>query len=248
MSHITSADLETQSSCRSDQLRTLAESFDHILQLVNTEPAETVLDAVTQIASTCSGCQSASITLLTRSRFRTASATDDRARQIDQLQYDQRSGPCLDAARRCTVVHIEDTLTDDQWPIFAREAAQKWGVGSVLSYRLTLEECDETVASLNLYALQRAAFDEERIGVAGLVAVVGALAVTAARSRENAATLARGLETNREIGMAIGVLMYAHKLARDQAFDLLRIASQHQNRKLRDVAATVVETGTITVP
>jgi AmiR/NasT family two-component response regulator len=32
-------------------------------------------------------------------------------------------------------------------------------------------------------------------------------------------------------------------MSQDEAFDLLRWASQHLNRKLRDVAADVIETG-----
>ena|SRR5690348_923270 len=49
--------------------------------------------------------------------------------------------------------------------------------------------------------------------------------------------------SSREIGMAMGVLMSRGRLSQDEAFDLLRRASQHLHRKLRDVAADVVETG-----
>ena len=238
------AEKADQPAMTSEQLLGLALSFDEILGLVNSEPADTVLDAVTQVAAThVPGVDWASISLLTGDRFRTASATDDRARQIDQLQYDTRSGPCLDAARNQTLAHIEDTSTDIQWPSFARRAARDCDVGSVLCYRMCLELDDGTVGSLNLYARRRAPFDERRIGIGALIATAGALAVTAARQREYAATLARGLETNREIGKAIGILMYAHKLTHDQAFDLLRIASQKQNRKLRDIASDVATAG-----
>jgi hypothetical protein len=60
-----------------------------------------------------------------------------------------------------------------------------------------------------------------------------------------AANLDVALESNREIGVAIGVLMSQHKLTRQHAFDVLREASQRTHRKLRDVAADVTETGTI---
>lgn len=55
--------------------------------------------------------------------------------------------------------------------------------------------------------------------------------------------LKRALETSRRIGMAMGILMGIHKLGPDEAFDLLRQASQNHNRKLRDVASDVVEQG-----
>jgi AmiR/NasT family two-component response regulator len=50
-------------------------------------------------------------------------------------------------------------------------------------------------------------------------------------------------ESNREIGMAIGVLMGRGAMTEDQAFAQLRRASQYLNLKLRDVAVQVVETG-----
>jgi DNA-binding response OmpR family regulator len=52
-----------------------------------------------------------------------------------------------------------------------------------------------------------------------------------------------GLESNRTIGTAIGILMANHRLLAAQAFQLLVSASQHSNRKLRDVAADVTATG-----
>ena len=39
--------------------------------------------------------------------------------------------------------------------------------------------------------------------------------------------------------------MSEYKISRSRAFDLLRIASQNSNRKLRDVAADVAHTGTL---
>jgi AmiR/NasT family two-component response regulator len=46
------------------------------------------------------------------------------------------------------------------------------------------------------------------------------------------------------IEQAKGVLMATRTLDADAAFDLLRRASQHENRKLRDLAAEVVEAAT----
>ena len=53
------------------------------------------------------------------------------------------------------------------------------------------------------------------------------------------------VETNREIGAAIGILMATQQLNQTQAFDALRAESQHSHRKLRDVASDVVFTGTL---
>lgn len=64
--------------------------------------------------------------------------------------------------------------------------------------------------------------------------------------RSRAANLEEALATNREIGQAIGILMATEHLTAEQAFDVLRTASQHSHRKLRAIAADVVETGTLT--
>jgi CheY-like chemotaxis protein len=52
-----------------------------------------------------------------------------------------------------------------------------------------------------------------------------------------------GLESNRTIGTAVGVLMATYRLTAQQGFQLLVKASQDHNRKLRDVAADVASTG-----
>jgi len=53
------------------------------------------------------------------------------------------------------------------------------------------------------------------------------------------------LGSNRQIGAAIGILMAEHKITDEQAFDMLRTASQHTHRKLRDIADDVLLTGAI---
>jgi hypothetical protein len=57
-----------------------------------------------------------------------------------------------------------------------------------------------------------------------------------------------GMASNREIGIAIGIVMGAYKLTREQAFDLLRRVSQRVQRKVRDLALDVIDTGTIELP
>ena len=57
--------------------------------------------------------------------------------------------------------------------------------------------------------------------------------------------LRRGLETNRIIGTAIGIVMARHRLTAEQAFRLLTKASQNTNSKLRDIAAEVADAGAL---
>lgn len=83
--------------------------------------------------------------------------------------------------------------------------------------------------------------DAERIR-----ALTMALARLDASCRELSAqneNLRLALDSNRDIGAALGILMYSRKLTRDTAFELLRSTSQRAHRKLRDVAEDVLRTG-----
>lgn len=192
------------------------------------------------------GAEWASITRGRSGAFSTVAATDSRAVTVDKIQYQLGTGPCVDAVLQDTVFRTDDLRGDPRWPDFAARAADH-GVRAMLSFRLFLED-DVLIAGLNLYATRTAAFDDGSEVVGTLLATHGALAVTAAAARERADQLQRALASNRDIGVAIGVLMTLHKITRDQAFDLLRVASQTTNRKLVDVAAEVTDTGSIELP
>lgn len=60
--------------------------------------------------------------------------------------------------------------------------------------------------------------------------------VTAQHARD----LETALRSSRLIGAAIGILMESRGLDEDQAFGVLRQASQDQNRKVRDLASDIV--------
>ncbi len=60
--------------------------------------------------------------------------------------------------------------------------------------------------------------------------------------------LRTALDSNRVIGTAIGMLISAHRLNSSAAFGVLVRCSQRTNRKLRDVAADVVASGSLPLP
>jgi AmiR/NasT family two-component response regulator len=53
----------------------------------------------------------------------------------------------------------------------------------------------------------------------------------------------RALEHSRDIGVAMGIVMAQEQVTRECAWDMLRMVSQGQHRKLHLVAAEVVQTG-----
>jgi len=67
-----------------------------------------------------------------------------------------------------------------------------------------------------------------------------------AKAENQVSNLEAALSSNRRIGAAIGVLMASRQVTSQQAFALLRKASNESNRNLRDVADRVVLTGSLT--
>jgi hypothetical protein len=206
------------------------------------------LEAITNVAvQAVRGAHMASITRVSGSTYATVAPTDPVALSADALQYKVVSGPCLDALNQDALIVTGDISTDPRWPDWGPEAADTAGVNSVVAVRLVLDE-DEMQAALNVYSRDRNAFAGDSVTMAMLLATHGSLAVSRVIAREKASNLAKAVTSNREIGMAMGVLMSTYKVTEDQAFDLLRIASQHSHRKIHDIARDVINTGALELP
>jgi GAF domain-containing protein len=207
-------------------------------------------DAFTAVAHTAvARVPGADWTSITRGRhgsFQTVAATDPAAAEVDNIQYELGSGPCVDAILRETVFRTGNLRADPRWPKFGHLASQA-GVRSMLSFRLFVDE-DDLIAGLNFYSTRVDAFDQDEQTIGTLMATHGALAISAAAARERAAGLQQALHNSRDIGVAMGVLMNQYKISRTNAFDLLRVASQSTNRKLAEIARDVGDTGTLDLP
>ena len=187
------------------------------------------------------------ITLLRQGRQpELVAASDAVAEAVDLLQYATGEGPCLDAADDNDAVRTPDVGADPRWPVFGPACVRQTGVRSVLSLRMPTAPGDR--AALNFYANVPDAFDDMDLGVASIVAPFAAIAVTTALHGRDVANLGSALGTSRQIGTAIGILMSSHRATSDQAFSMLRVASQHLNRKLHDVAEEVALTGELPAP
>lgn len=217
-------------------------------ELISHTSTETALQALSRTAVLIvPGAEHAGVTRGQPGRFETVAPTDELPLRVDAIQYELGTGPCVDAVLADQVFRTGDLRTDPRWPEFGHRAYQETGVVSMLSFRLFFET-DTLIAGLNMYSTTVDAFDDYAQTVGTLLATHGSLAVAAAAARERAQGLDTALQTRGEIGIAMGVLMNQHKLTRGQAFDLLRVASQHTHRKLHDIATDVADTGTLRLP
>jgi ANTAR domain len=188
------------------------------------------------------GCEAAGILVVSDRTVTTAAASSPLVVAIDQLQIDADEGPCLDASTQGSTFYADDLIDDERWPIFA-PAAVTAGIRSVLAYSLSVAR----PSALNLYSRLPAAFGATDRAKGHLFATLARLALDSAEVRasdeKKSANLIEAMRTRELIGQAQGILMERERIPGDQAFDLLRRASQHMNIKLREVAETLVETG-----
>ncbi len=209
-------------------------------------PATDAVAAVARLAHVSLRSASAvSVTLAGAGRPYTAGMSDAAAGALDCTQYASGRGPCLEAARGEGARNVVIAEQAWRWPEYAADAAGA-GIGSSLSVPLVVE--DRPVGALNVYSAAPAPFGEDEERLAGLLAAHAAMALTAATAladaQQMAAQLREALQTRDLIGQAKGILMERESCSAEEAFDMLRRASQRTNRKLREVASDLVESRT----
>ena len=224
----------------SDDSIELAEIFaDMARELLSDASVEETLEKISRLAvKTIDGCDHAGVSLVEGRRVVTHGASDDVPEAIDIIQYETDQGPCLDAIREHEVFIVDHLGEEDRWSAFASRAATETGVASILSFRLFVDE--DTLGALNLYSRNRAAFGDAACQIGAVFAAHAAVAFVTARQRQD---LERQIDSRDIIGQAKGILMARTGATEDQAFDMLRRASQHLNMKLRTVAEEVARTG-----
>ncbi|MEU0414443.1 GAF and ANTAR domain-containing protein [Streptomyces griseorubiginosus] len=206
---------------------------------------ESVTDTLDRISASATelveGCTAAGVLVLHDRKVETLTATEQLVVDSDRLQEQLEQGPCFDAARTSQgerTFRIADlTAESERWPVFAPRA-RALGVGSMMGFLLFTE--DDDLGALNLYSREPGAFTEASELAGWLLASHAAVALSGARTY---AQMEQAVATRHVIGEAMGILMGSHRLAEDQAFDVLRRYSQENNVKLREVARQVCEKG-----
>lgn len=184
---------------------------------------------------------SCGVTLRRDRRPLTVASSDALALDVDELQYELHAGPCLQAMETGEVVSVTDTSTETRWGGYPAHAATR-GVSSSLSIPLTAGGL--SVGALNLYSHRADAFDPRDVASGrDLVERADAVLTIALRLGEQAVLtdqLRDAMKSRSIIDQAIGILMAQQHCSSSTAFELLRSASSHRNRKLSDISADIV--------
>jgi hypothetical protein len=209
--------------------------------------ADSLEDSLTRAVDlsvlTIEACEFASAFLVQGGAVTTAVSTDPIVAEIDALQFRAGEGPSLDAMEHKLNFYADELGADPRWPAFGPLAAAK-GMRSLLALPMA---ADGTLGAINLYARYPQAFGVIDRARGLLLAAMASFVSSTARSHEDeerrAANLHAALVTRELIGQAQGILIERERISADQAFHILRQASQHLNIKLREVAQNLVDTG-----
>lgn len=185
------------------------------------------------------GCDHASLMLRNNDRFVTVAASDDVARTVDTFERELGEGPCLDAIVDSSVYHDADLTNGSPWPRLTERVLAQTPVRSMAGFRLLAG--NQKSGALNLFSDTPGGLNSAAVDQGIVLASFVTVALLAASERRTAETLRNGLASNREIGKAIGLMMAFHKITDEEAFGMLRTASQEMNIKLAEVARQVVD-------
>jgi hypothetical protein len=211
---------------------------DVVASMQEPTKVEETLELITRSAAeTIPGILEASISITTRGgEIQTLAPTGPRVTRADHLQYELHEGPCLDAAIEESVVIVNDLASDPRWPDFGPKAAAL-GFGSQVAFQFRADP--HVRGALNLYADGPYGLDQDSIHLGSMFAGQIAVAMGWAKQEQ---TLTDALATRNLIGQAVGIVMERYQLDSDRAFAFLVRLSQSANKKLRTVAATLVDT------
>jgi GAF domain-containing protein len=215
----------------------LAETFGEIARTLLVEPdVDATLDRIVQLAvETIEHCEHAGISMVGGRRVLSPASSDDVPATVDRLQSETGEGPCLDAIREHEVFQTGCLSQETRWPDFARRANAESGIESILSFRLFI--AGNTLGALNLYSTQVDAFHGHDFDIGTVFAAHAAVALSTSRQVQNLET---AISSRQLIGEATGLLMAREEVSSEEAFDILKRASQRLNVKLRLVAERVV--------
>ena len=229
---------------RTDSLSPEQAFAELAMLMLGAEPLEAVLQRVASLAvRTVPVVDEASVTVFENGQARTVAFTGSLAVDLDERQYQAGFGPCMDAGLSGQTIVVDSDDEHTSYPDFAG-ACRRAGVRHVLSVGLPTTQ--GLVGGLNLYVRTERPVDDDALDLAerfaGYAAVGVANAALHASTAAAVAQLQDAMASRAVIEQAKGLIMGRDRCDAQEAFRVLVRASQHQNRKLRDVAAALVAT------
>lgn len=182
-------------------------------------------------------CDHAGITINDKRVLVTRASSDEVVQRANALQHELGEGPCLDVMRDQNTVVSTSLEQDQRWPTWAPRVHAELGVGSMMSLLVYTDRV--SFGALSLYARDGQRFDADDVAVGQALAAQLAVSMAAERQIDQ---LGLGMNNRIVIGQAQGILMERLDITADQAFEYLRRASMHTNRKVVEIAKEIAGT------
>ena len=183
-----------------------------------------------------------SVTLIDGSRAHTAAFTGALAVQLDERQYADGFGPCVDAALSGQTIKLTMDDPDSPYQDFRAVAGQQ-GVTHTMSVALPV--ATRTVGALNIYNSTGRPFTEDSDRIAATFGGFAAILLANAGLYHDAVALAAQLKTAMQtrsvIEQAKGIVMAENHCSSEEAFKFLARLSQGKNMKLNVLAQALVD-------
>lgn len=224
-----------------------AELCCHLAQIVLADqPLSATLSRILDLmVAEIPGAEEISVSLLTRGKAQTVafSSSSRHATALDERQYGEGAGPCLDAALTEREISIPDTAHESVYPELARQA-HRAGICRILC--IPVVPPHNVRGALNLYGGGPKPFSERDRRAARTFAEHAAIAMVNAalyaQARDEVTQMHTAMASRAVIEQAKGAIMSLRTCTAEEAFDVLKTSSSHRNRKLRDIAREIVET------
>ncbi|MCM4081005.1 GAF and ANTAR domain-containing protein [Paractinoplanes hotanensis] len=176
-----------------------------------------------------------------RNRLTFMAASDESARLMELFQLQYGDGPCLDAFRTARpVTNVNLAEATQMWPEFAPRATQA-GFESVHAFPLRLRK--EVIGAMGVFGRSTELDEADAHIVQSLadVAVIGLLQERAIHRGEVLTGQLQGALNSRiVIEQAKGIVAQARGVSPDDGFTLIRDFARRNNRRLSEVAETIV--------
>ena len=212
-------------------------------ELAEQPDRDAVVLRLLDLVAGATGCSAAAIAHLSpKGDLFYGHATDEELNaKIAAISTGTKEGVAWQALHERGLVVVDDLATEERWPRYTAKMRRRTSVRSVLGHCLVVDNL--VLGAMLLYSPSPHFFTPSIRQFTAVYADHAAIALSRVAEHDRAEHLERALASNREIGVAIGILMSRYGLTEHAAFDLLRVTSQHHHRKLREIAAETIFTG-----
>ena len=176
-------------------------------------------------------------------RLEFLAASDENTKLLELFQVQNHEGPCLDAFNTATpVINADLAEAETRWPQFAPRATAA-GFRSVHAFPLRLRS--EVIGALNVFGDQPGnTLDDADVPIVQSLADVAAIGLLQERAIRRGEILTEQLQgalnSRIIIEQAKGAVAQAHQIGVDEAFNQIRNYARRANRRIGDVAHTIV--------